>query len=238
MRVAKILLLLVAAVLVAGVAAQAREGYIVRFAGASVNPTGDLRIDESDAIPLGDGTTLEERDAGQRRGRQRLRFLHRPRASVQRPLRPRLHRHAGRPRHRHLTGSATVRIRDDATNTVLFEATEALTMPLGSVDMTADPARSQLPLRGQREGRSVRRPVRRPDRLRRPDIRGRAAGLQGRVRLRRHAGPRRSLRSGPGGVLGLGPLHGRRRRDRRGRVRHAGPRSAGCSVRPRVSVLS
>lgn len=42
----------------------ASEGRIIRFAGVSVNPTGDLRIDESQSVPLGDGTTLVAQEFG------------------------------------------------------------------------------------------------------------------------------------------------------------------------------
>lgn len=44
--------------LLAGGPAWAAKGSILRFGGASVNPTGDLRVAESESVPLGDGTTL------------------------------------------------------------------------------------------------------------------------------------------------------------------------------------
>lgn len=44
-----------------GWAAQER---IFRFAGVSVNPTGDLRMEESETLPLGDGTTLVAQEIG------------------------------------------------------------------------------------------------------------------------------------------------------------------------------
>ena len=134
MRIGKSLLLLAALSLAASGAAQAREGYIVRFAGASIHPTGDLRIDESAAVALGDGTTLEQTTRVAVEADSAFGFC----IDFER-------------RYNDLfglgltimwadhdldaTGSETARITDDATNAVLIETTESLTLPLGGVDM-------------------------------------------------------------------------------------------------------
>ena len=60
MRTGRILLPAVALTLLFGAAAQADRSYIVRFGRASVNRTGDLSLDQTERIGLGDGTTLVE----------------------------------------------------------------------------------------------------------------------------------------------------------------------------------
>jgi len=135
MRAAKILWLVGVVVLVTAAGAEAREGYIVRLAGASVQPTGDLSMDESDAFPLGDGTTLEERIQAKVEADSAFGFC----IDIERRFNDLFGLGFTVMRADHdidLTGSATVLIRDNATNTILFQETEALTMPLGSVDMT------------------------------------------------------------------------------------------------------
>jgi outer membrane protein W len=57
MNLRRVLILLAALSLVGG-AAQAATSNIFRFAGASVNPTGDFTTRESESIGLGDGTTM------------------------------------------------------------------------------------------------------------------------------------------------------------------------------------
>jgi outer membrane protein W len=128
-------LLLVAALsLVLGGAAEAREGYIVRFAGASVNPTGDLRIDESEIVPLGDGTTLEETTRATIEADRAFGFC----IDLERRFNDRFGLGFTIMWADHdvdATGSESVRITDDATNAVLFDTSESVTLELGNVDM-------------------------------------------------------------------------------------------------------
>lgn len=60
MRWRSVLLLGAALVLLFAAAGTASQGRILRFAGASMNPTGDLPVEGSETIPLGDRTTLVE----------------------------------------------------------------------------------------------------------------------------------------------------------------------------------
>lgn len=57
MNLRRVLILMAGLALVAGTA-QAGTSNIFRFAGAAVNPTGDLTTRDSESIGLGDGTTM------------------------------------------------------------------------------------------------------------------------------------------------------------------------------------
>lgn len=134
MRIGKSLLLVAALLLLAGGAAQAREGYIVRFAGASVNPTGDLLIEEQESVPLGDGTTLEEVVRARAEADSAFGFC----IDFERRFNDRFGLGFTVMRADHdvdVSGSGTVRIRDDATDAILSEISESLTMSLGDVSM-------------------------------------------------------------------------------------------------------
>lgn len=135
MRVVKTLVLLTVLVLVAAAGAEAREGWIVRLAGASIHPSGDLTFDERESLPLGDGTTLEDEVRATVEADNALGFC----IDVEHRFNDRFGLGFTVMRADHdvdIAGSATVRIRDDATNAILFETTESLTMSLGAVDMT------------------------------------------------------------------------------------------------------
>ena len=135
MRLVKILLVLAVLVLIAAAGAEAREGWIVRLAGASVHPSGDLTFDERDSLPLGDGTTLEEEVRATIEADSAFGFC----IDVEHRFNDLFGLGFTIMRADHdvdLSGSATVRLRDDATNALLFETTESLAMPLGAVDMT------------------------------------------------------------------------------------------------------
>ena len=135
MRVAKILCLLAVVMLAAAAATEAREGFILRFAGASVYPSGDLRMEERDSIPLGDGTTLEEEAVAVVEADNAFGFC----IDMERRFNDLFGLGLTIMRADHdidLTGSATVRIRDDATGTILVEQSESLNMGLGAVQMT------------------------------------------------------------------------------------------------------
>lgn len=134
MRIGKSLLLVAALLLLAGTA-RAREGYIVRFAGASVNPTGDLLIEQQDSVPLGDGTTLEEVVRARAEADSAFGFC----IDFERRLNDRFGLDFAVMRSNHdvdVSGGGTVRIRDDATDAILSEISESLSMPLGDVSMT------------------------------------------------------------------------------------------------------
>ena len=134
MRVSKVLLLLAMALLVLAAAAEAREGYIVRFAGASIQPTGDLRMDESMVLPLGDGTTLEEDLRATVEAGSALGFCF----EIERRFSDLFGLGFTVMRADHdvdLAGSSTVRIRDP-NGAVLISMTESQNMRLGSVRMT------------------------------------------------------------------------------------------------------
>jgi hypothetical protein len=136
MRVAKILLLLAVLLLIGSAVAQAREGYIVRFAAASVNPTGDLRVDDQETLPLGDGTTLVTRTQAAVEADSAFGFC----IDFERRFNDLFGLGFTVMRADHdvdASGTETVRITDDATNAVLLDLTEDLTMSLGSVDMTS-----------------------------------------------------------------------------------------------------
>ena len=135
MRAVKILLVLGILVLAAAAGAAAREGYIVRFAGASIHPTGDLSLDESDSIPLGDGTTLEERIQATVEADSAFGFC----IDFERRFNDRFGLGFTVMRAEHdiaMSGRGSVTVRDDATNAVLVQVSESLDMPLGDVDMT------------------------------------------------------------------------------------------------------
>lgn len=135
MRIGKTLAVVVVLMPIAAGAAPASEGYIVRFAGASVNPTGDLRIDESDSFPLGDGTTLEEEVRAAVEADRAFGFC----VDIERRFNDLFGLGFTIMRADHdidISGTETVRIRDDATGTILLEQTERLAISPGSVDMT------------------------------------------------------------------------------------------------------
>ena len=134
MRVARIILV-AGTVLMAGVAAQASEGYIVRFAGASVHPTNDLQIDERESLPLGDGTTLETYTRLSVEADSAFGFC----IDFERRFNDLFGLGFTVMRAEHdvdAAGDGTVRIVDDGTGIVLVDQSESLTMPLGAVDMT------------------------------------------------------------------------------------------------------
>lgn len=135
MRAARSVVVVAVLLLVAVASAEAREGYILRFAGASIYPTGELRIDERDAFPLGDGTILEEEFRAAVEADSAFGFC----IDVERRFSDRFGLGLTLMRAEHdvdAFGSETVRIRDDATGSVLFEHSESLAAPLGSVDVT------------------------------------------------------------------------------------------------------
>lgn len=134
MRVGQFWIGVVVLALVASGAAWAAESNIIRFAGASVNPTGELRVAEFDVIPLGDGTTLRVSedilfDPDNAFGFC-IDFEHRFSDRFGLGVTVMRSDHDLNAR-----GSATATITDDATNTVLFSQTETISLTAG-VDMT------------------------------------------------------------------------------------------------------
>ena len=135
MRTGRILLLGIALALLFGGAVQAERSYIVRFTGASVNPTGDLSLDESERVGLGDGTTLVETVRATVEADSAFGFC----IDFERRFSDLFGLGFTVMRADHdvdASGSASVQIVDDATGAVLLDVNESLTMPLGSAHMT------------------------------------------------------------------------------------------------------
>lgn len=130
MTKSRLLILVAAGLLVAG-AAQAREDYILRFAGASVNPTGDLRVDESEVVPLGDGTTLFADGNLSVEPDNAFGFC----VDVERRVNDLMGISLTLMQTDHDLDAAateTVRIVDDATGAVLFQVTDSMSVSAGS----------------------------------------------------------------------------------------------------------
>ncbi len=135
MRTGKILLLAVVLTLLFGVAAEADARYIVRFAGASIHPTGDLSVDDTERLPLGDGTTMVATTRAMVEADSAFGFC----IDFERRFNDLFGLGFTIMQSDHdldASGSSVVRITDDATGAVLLDITESLTMPLGSVDVT------------------------------------------------------------------------------------------------------
>lgn len=134
MRIGRVLLGLVAlAMLVAG-PALAAEGPLLRFVGASVNPTGDLQTDDTERVPLGDGTTLTAIERTDIEVDSALGFG----LDLEYRFNDLFGLDFAIMRSDHdieLSGTETVRITDDATNATLLESTQTLSAQAG-VDMT------------------------------------------------------------------------------------------------------
>lgn len=134
MNARKVLVLVAALALLMGGTATAREGYVLRFGGVSVNPTGDLRIEEREMVPLGDGTTLSMVGRGTAEADSAFGFC----LELERRFNDLFGlgftiMHSDHDVDVRLT--ETVRITDDVTNAVLFAMTESLS-ETASGDMT------------------------------------------------------------------------------------------------------